>query len=269
MPGEWARQGEYAVRFGWAVPAVEVMGGDVIVIVDVLRFTTAVEAGASRGAVVFPYRWRDGSAAVFAESVGARLADGHDPLGPSLSPASLLTMKAGDAVVLPSPNGSTCAAAAKAGGATVVAACLRNASAVGEWISEQVSSRQGSVSVIACGERWPDGSLRPALEDLLGAGAVLARLHGPRSPDARAAISAWQEASATVDGALLECPSGRELIERGRLDDVSYAAQVDVSRVVPVLRDGAFRCSSGSEQMDVLGGLADCDPLAPGGVEGV
>ena len=238
MSLEWARQSEYGVRFGWAVPAVEVMGGDVIVVVDVLRFTTAVEAAVTRGAVVFPYRWRDESAAVFAESVGARLADGNDPLGPSLSPASLLTMKAGEALVLPSPNGSTCAAAAKASGAAVVAACLRNASAVGEW----VSSCQGSVSVIACGERWPDGSLRPALEDLLGAGAVLAGLPGPRSPDARAAISAWLEASATIDTALLESPSGRELLERGRLEDVRYAAQVDVSEVVPVLRDGAFRC---------------------------
>lgn len=234
---EWARQSEYRVRFGWAVPAVEVMGGDVIVIVDVLRFTTAVEAAVTRGAVVFPYRWRDESAAVFAESVGAKLADGTDPLGPSLSPASLLTMEAGEAVVLPSPNGSTCAAVANAAGATVVAACLRNASAVAEW----VNSCQGSVTVIACGERWPDGSLRPALEDLLGAGAVLSGLPQPRSPDARAALSAWSEASATIDTTLLECPSGRELLERGRREDVRYAAQVNVSKIIPVLRDGAFR----------------------------
>ena len=233
----WARQSEYGVRFGWAVPAVEVMGGDVIVVVDVLRFTTAVEAAVARGAIVFPYRWRDDSAAVFAESVGARLADGTDPLGPSLSPASLLAMKAGEAVVLPSPNGSTCAAVAKATGATVVAACLRNASAVAKW----VTSRHGSVSVVACGERWPDGSLRPALEDLLGAGAVLSGLPDAQSPDARAAVSAWLEASATMDTTLLECPSGRELLERGRLEDVRYAAQVDVSEVVPVLRERAFR----------------------------
>ena len=49
----------------------------------------------------------------------------------------------------------------------VVAASLRNAEAVGAWIGEQ---DYNSVAVVAAGERWPDGSLRPALEDLLGAG---------------------------------------------------------------------------------------------------
>jgi 2-phosphosulfolactate phosphatase len=216
---------------------VDVLGGDVIVIVDVLRFTTAVEAAACRGGVVFPFRWRDESAAVFAESVGAKLADGTDPLGPSLSPQSLLEMRAGEAVVLPSPNGSTCAAVAAQTGATVVAACLRNAAAVGEW----ARALQCSVSVIACGEGWPDGSLRPALEDLLGAGAVLSRLPEQRSPDARAAVAAWLEASDNIEATLLECPSGRELLERGRQGDLRYAAQIHLSKVVPILRDGAFR----------------------------
>jgi 2-phosphosulfolactate phosphatase len=241
---EWASQSQYDVRFGWGVAAVEALAGDVIVIVDVLRFTTAVEAAASRGGVVYPFRWRDESAAVFAESVGAKLADGTDRLGPSLSPQSLLGMEAGEAVVLPSPNGATCAALAGEQGATVVAACLRNAAAVGAW----AGSVQGSVSVIACGELWPDGSLRPALEDLLGAGAVLARLPGQRSPDARAAVAAWLEAADNIEAALLECPSGRELLERGRQDDVRYAAQVDVSEVVPVLREGAFRAIPRSER---------------------
>jgi 2-phosphosulfolactate phosphatase len=242
LSGKWAGQSDYSIQFGWGVVGVEVLAGDLVVIVDVLRFTTAVEAAVSRGAVVFPYRWRDESAATFADSVGARLADGTDSLGPSLSPLSLLAMEAGEAVVLPSPNGSTCAAVAAETGATVVAACLRNAAAVGEW----AGAKGGSVSVIACGEQWPDGSLRPALEDLLGAGAVLARLPESRSPDARAAVAAWSEASADIEATLLECPSGRELLARGREDDVRYAAQVDVSEVIPVLRDGAFRVASRS-----------------------
>ncbi len=149
-------------------------------------------------------------------------------------------MEPGEAVVLPSPNGSTCAAVAAETGATVVAASLRNAAAVGQWAAAQ----QNTVSVIACGEQWPDGSLRPALEDLLGAGAVLSRLPGSRSPDARAAVAAWLDASVGIKATLLECPSGRELLERGCEDDVQYAAHVDVSEVVLVLRDGAFRVAS-------------------------
>lgn len=146
-------------------------------------------------------------------------------------------MEAGEAVALPSPNGSACAVVGARTGATVAAACLRNATAVAGW----ARSLGGSIGVIACGELWPDGSLRPALEDLLGAGALLSRLPEARSPDARAAIAAWREASDNVEAAVWECPSGRELLERGRQDDLRYACQVDVSKVVPVLRDGAFR----------------------------
>jgi 2-phosphosulfolactate phosphatase len=130
------------------VAAVDVLAADVIVIVDVLRFTTAVEAATGRGGVVYPFRWRDEAAALFAESVGAEMAGGSDPLGPSLSPLSLLEMEAGQAVVLPSPNGSVCAVVAARTGATVAAACLRNATAVADW----ARSLGGSIGVIACGE---------------------------------------------------------------------------------------------------------------------
>jgi hypothetical protein len=50
------------------------------------RFTTAVD----RGPKVYPYRWKDPSAAELAESVGAQLADGADVAGLSLSPVGLL-----------------------------------------------------------------------------------------------------------------------------------------------------------------------------------
>jgi 2-phosphosulfolactate phosphatase len=94
--------------------------------------------------------------------------------------------------------------------------------------------------VIACGERWPDGSLRPALEDLLGAGAVIAGLARTRSPEASAAESAWSGAGDGIADLLAACSSGREQLVRGWDDDLHHAAQVDVSPVVPVLVDGAF-----------------------------
>ncbi len=55
------------------------------------------------------------------------------------------------------------------------------------------SSSAAEISVIAAGEKWPDGSLRPALEDLLGAGAILSRLEGNLSGDAQAAVAAFEE----------------------------------------------------------------------------
>ena len=230
-------QAAFDRRLEWGPQGVEaVADGGLVVIVDVLRFSTAVEAGVSRGAIVYPFRWRDDSAKAFAESVGAVLA-GADPLGPSLSPASMLRVDAGDVVVLPSPNGSTCAAVASELGASVAAGCIRNARAIGERFREGPRT----ISVIPCGERWPDGSLRPAVEDFLAAGAILSHLGGVASPEARAAIAAWHHAEHRIEETLLDCASGRELIEMGLEDDVRYAAAVNVSGVTPVLEQGAFR----------------------------
>lgn len=232
--GAWLHQSEWDVRFEWGPAGVEAVPADTVVVVDVLRFTTAVDAGVSRGAVVFPYRWKDDSAAEYAARVGALLADPGDAHGPSLSPVSLLSLGSGDRVVLPSPNGSTCAAIASSMGATVVAGCLRNASAIGAWLNQ----RGGTVTVIACGERWPDGTLRPSLEDYLGAGAVVAALDASRSPEAAAAADAWRAAASRIADVLSSCVSGREVLTRGWAADLEYALAVDASDCVPVLEDG-------------------------------
>jgi 2-phosphosulfolactate phosphatase len=97
--------------------------------------------------------------------------------------------------------------------------------------------------VIACGEKWPDGSLRPSLEDLLGAGAILAYVRGGPSPEARAAIAAFRDADGDLLRVLRECASGRELAAKGQGADIEYAARLNVSTMVPVLSDGAFRAA--------------------------
>ena len=118
--------------------------------------------------------------------------------------------------------------------------CLRNALAVGAFLRDI----DRPVSVIACGEQWDDGSLRPALEDYLGAGAVLSHLGGRRSPEAQAAVAAWLDSKDSVERALIECSSGKELVSQGRIDDIRYAGMVEASDVVPVLSDGAFRAEA-------------------------
>ena len=237
QPPEWGRQARWRVRFGWGPMGLRSVMAEHVAIVDVLRFSTAVDAAVAQGAFVFPYRWRDEAAARFAASVHAALADGSDPAGPSLSPLRLSALCPGDRVVLPSPNGSECAALGHELGATsVVAACLRNARAVAKWLDHQ----PGSVAVIACGERWPDGSLRPALEDHLGAGALVSALAGPRSPEAEAAATLWAGLVPAVERLVRSSASGQELEARGWSDDLGYACQVNASSCVPVLRGGAF-----------------------------
>jgi 2-phosphosulfolactate phosphatase len=235
----WHLQDDYEVRFEWGTAGTSALAGRarIVVVVDVLRFTTAVDAAVVCGAAVYPFRWRDPSAATFARSVGATLADHTDPTGLSLSPVSLSRLGPGDAVVLPSPNGSTCAVLADKARASVVASCLRNAHAVAAWLNDSVRP----VAVIACGEHWPDGSLRPCLEDLLGAGALISQLRGSRSAEAEAAAGVWEAARSGDIGAMLRtCGSGRELREKGRSDDVEYAGKVEASTAVPLLIGGRF-----------------------------
>jgi 2-phosphosulfolactate phosphatase len=97
--------------------------------------------------------------------------------------------------------------------------------------------------VVAAGERWgDDGSLRPAVEDLWGAGAVVAALVTARSelsasPEALVARAPFGAVRDDVLGHLLRCASAVELVEKGFGADVSVAAEVDASTVVPVLVD--------------------------------
>lgn len=254
-------QAPAGVRFDWGPVAAERFAASCagVVVVDVLSFTTAVDVAVGRGMRVYPWRWRDDSAVEFAARRGAGLAVGRsrrDEQHPwSLSPAVLRTSPVAAELVLPSPNGATLSVLAAGGGALVVCACLRNAEAVGRWLRQRgYGAAERPVGVVAAGERWAaDGSLRPGVEDLLGAGAVVAAIvgagpdrdradpgsAGPCSVEAATARAVWW-ATGDPAAALRHCASGRELVRDGYSADVDVAAEVGASRVVPVLRDGAF-----------------------------
>ncbi|MFI5530470.1 2-phosphosulfolactate phosphatase [Kitasatospora sp. NPDC051853] len=248
----WSAQAGYGVRFEWGpVGAARLAraGAAALVVVDVLSFTTAVSVAVERGTRVYPYPWRDDTAREFAAGHGADLAVGRRQASPrapwSLSPAALRTAPFTPRLVLPSPNGSAIAAAAE--GLPVYAACLRNATAVARHLHrEGYGTPERPLAVVAAGERWPDGSLRPAVEDLLGAGAVIAALPGsaarlsPEAALAALALRADPDPAATVRS----CASGRELADGGWPQDVAVAVETDASATVPLLADGAFGSAS-------------------------
>ena len=125
-------------------------------------------------------------------------------------------------LVLPSPNGSTIAHEAAEHG-TILIGSLRNRRAT----AERAVELGGPIGIIAAGERWPDGKLRPALEDQIGAGAIIDLLPGTRSPEAEAARSIYRTVENNLHPTLQTCSSGRELMERGFGNDVDLAAMVD------------------------------------------
>jgi 2-phosphosulfolactate phosphatase len=253
----------FHLQFEWGPNGLARLGPGAagVVIVDVLRFTTAVSVAVDRGATVLPYPWADDGAQTYAAQHNALLAgagpDGSGGARWSLSPVDLARLRPGTRLVLPSPNGSALAYGARehAPHAAVLAGCLRNASAVAHEVAESLS--RGPVVVVGAGERWGTAAtpgdrhgasaLRPAVEDLLGAGAVLRALRvltgvAPDrvSPEARAAMAAFDEARDDLPGWLLASTSGRELVARGRHDDVVVAAALDVEAIAPVLVRAAF-----------------------------
>ena len=231
-------QSDFRARFEWGAEGLRTLMPhvDLVVIVDVLSFSTAVDVATSRGAAVIPYQFRDATAQAFAAAQNATLAVSRYDVSPeqpySLSPRTLAAIPHQTRLVLPSPNGSNLTTLVRRTH-LVLAGCLRNASAVAKW-----ATTRELIGVIAAGELRRDGSLRFAIEDLIGAGAILS--HYPmewRSPEAEVAVAAFQRFEHDMPRTLAECASGRELAAHGFPEDVSMAAELDVSDAVPLFVD--------------------------------
>jgi len=203
-------QSRYQLRFDWGVAGLRRLGpSDVVVVVDVLRFSSTVSARVAAGETV-----------------------PHD--------------ESAHAVSL---NGAAVASAAAEQGAVVMLGSLRNAAAVAAAVLVEQSARgaRKSVNIVAAGElsgREPGAELRFAVEDQLGAGAVLAALEARgvdhSSPEAAAASEAFRGLRGAVRHLLTACGSGQELLAEGKRDEVIAAATIDADDAVPVLRDGVW-----------------------------
>ena len=233
----WFDQQAYHVRCEWGATGVRTLAPsvDVVVLVDVLSFSTCVDVATSREAIVYPFAWKDERATEFAAQVDGVLAGPRSDTHFSLSPVSMQSAASRQRIVLPSPNGATLSSLT--GTTPTLTGCFRNAAAV----AHRARSFGPRIGVVPAGERWPDGTLRPALEDWLGAGAILAHLDGVTSPEAHAARAAFESHRSTFGAVIAACASGRELIERGWEHDVRLATELDVSATAPFLRDGAYR----------------------------
>jgi len=210
-------QAEFDIRCEWGLAGIIQLApiSDVVIIVDVLSFSSSVEIATQRGAIIYPYRGKN--AAAYAEKTGALLAAKPGQPGYSLSPYSLST-----------------------GDRPTIAGCLRNYAAV----AKAAMIYGPRVAVIPAGERWHDEgrTLRPAYEDWIGAGAIISQLNGRLSPEARAARAAFQEIESyeALEQRLRECGSGREHLGRDMADNLPLVAAANVSNCVPLLVDGAY-----------------------------
>ena len=233
-------QHPHRCRFDWGRRGVRdaAARGDVIVIVDVLRFSSCVAVAVERGSSVYPCAY-EAEADEIARRVGGRVAVA--PPGSRAGFALVPTFteaQAGEAIVLRTLNGAECTLLA-ASAPHVFAGALLNASAVARAVAQILDASDLCATVVACGERRPDTmdgeAISFAIEDYLGAGAVLSAIGRDLSPEARVCTAAFERSRGDVLGLLLDCGSGRQLRAWGLEDDARFAAQIDAHACVPKL----------------------------------
>ncbi|MBN2619993.1 2-phosphosulfolactate phosphatase [candidate division WOR-3 bacterium] len=227
---------------------------DIVVIVDTLRFSSAVVTAVAHGFVIFPAPDREHGKNL-ALRINALLASRSDEPGISISPVSFLTApdSVDKRVVLPSPNGASCAARIRKRDIAYIG-CFLNAQAIGEMITALAHARGHDITVIACGEQRSirmgtrivytlEKSHRVfAIEDYLAAGAIITRTTAQRNTEAETCARCFQSSKDSLSRLLYESFSGRYLIEHGLSADIDHAAQLNLFNVVPEVHGGDIVC---------------------------
>lgn len=216
------------------------------VIIDVLRMGSTVAAALENGARgIVPVR--DVTAAkriarsskrsrtILAGERGGRRIAGFD-LGNSPLEFTAPAI-AGKTVVITTTNGTRGIAAA-AESQRVVVGSINNIGAVARFVGDAAA-----LAVVCCGTRG-----RSASEDILCGGMLLSALGGAIREEmldgsARAALSLARDTGAGIERYLHGCESGRMLVQLGYEADVAWCARLDISRVVPVVRNGMLRAA--------------------------
>lgn len=239
---EFLAQTPYRCRFDWGLDGARRAEerGDVLVVVDTLRFSTATAAAVEAGVSVYPCS-PDEDVEAYARMLGGNDPFRSDDRWAALSPLAYRGARRGDLAVVPSPNGAMCTLIGSAAPA-LFAGALVNARATAEAVMSVLGER--SVTVIACGERMHETAgeenLRFAIEDLLGAGAIIVALEVSKSPEAVVAQAAFEGIQESLAAALWESVSGRELLSKGHGDDVKLAAALDQVHSAAQLRGDHF-----------------------------
>ncbi|MEO1057506.1 MAG: 2-phosphosulfolactate phosphatase [Actinomycetota bacterium] len=269
----WPSGADVHVEWGPTGALLAARRGDMVVIADVLSFSTSVTEVVARNGVVFCYSPEEvdaaGGQAALAARHDARVLSKQRRVGPgeiSLSPASLGSLASGERVVMTSLNGGRCVACAAAAPWVTIGA-LTNRNAVARQVEAVLAAGVAErCTIVPCAEMWSapfiasqvgdlpnidTAAVRPSMEDQLGAGAIVDALDERlgRSVEADTAASVFATQSADLESALAASVSGRELVARGFADDVAVAARLDAHAAVPSRRrdDPAHRFSAIAE----------------------
>ncbi len=222
---------------------------DIVVIVDTLRFSSAVVTAIAHGFTIYPVE-NEEQGRERAASVGAEMAGKPGSARFSLSPLSFLHPQTENrAVVLYSPNGAACASLIH-DEHTAFIGCLLNARAVAEQAYACACTTGKNVTVVACGEQRAlatgeriiylkeDAQRVFAIEDYLACGAIISAVTMAKTSEAEVCEAAFRACKDRLFELLLGSFSGRYLQEKELITDVEHAAQLNLYDIVPVVCKG-------------------------------
>jgi 2-phosphosulfolactate phosphatase len=130
-----------------------------------------------------------------------------------------------------------------ASGAVIVEGSLRNCAAVARWAIERQAGKgdRFTVAVVAVGQPRDGGATRFALEDLLGAGAIIDALASVGidycSPEAAAAAAAFAGLRNATGHLIGASTGGRAVAQKSGRAQLDLAIDVNSSDEVPILRE--------------------------------
>jgi len=245
-----------SVQLDWSIEGLQFAldHNNIVVIVDTLRFSSAVVTAVSNGFTLYPVSDQQRGTQL-AESIGAEMSGKPGQARYSLSPLSYLNTDDGcnKEVVLFSPNGAACAELVRKHD-TAYIGCLLNAKAVGQYISRQAQQTHQNVTVIAAGEQrsidtgekivYIQKNARRvfAVEDYLGCGAIFCYTDLSKTAEAEVCALAYEASQSRLLDILCKSFSGQYLIQHNLSGDIEHAGQVNRYDIVPAIRDGKIEC---------------------------
>ncbi len=236
-------------HFDWGVHGVKqaVKKGDIIIIVDVLSFSTSVAIAVKNSAFIFPALSNEDAVNIkdqFNTEISVKRNEVPSKGNFSLSPATYYEIEPETKIALLSPNGATCTKQVD-NSQSVFCGALVNCSTVAEAAFNEAVKQNSNITVIACGERLKGTDdiykIRMAVEDYLGAGAILSKIPLPKTAESIVCENAYGKLVNHVPDLIWKCESGVELREINFGNDIHIATNLNSIPVAPVYRNGFYQ----------------------------
>ncbi len=238
------------VQLDWGIDGLKLALGnhDIVVIVDTLRFSTAIVTAVANGFTIYPFSDKE-KGAHYAHGIGAEISGKSGEAKYSLSPSSFMNAadKENKKVVVFSPNGAACAELVREHDIAYIG-CLLNAKVLGKQIDKVVIEKKKNITIIAAGEqRAIDTGERIvhdlkeaqrvfAVEDYLGAGAIISYSRLKKTSAAEVCELAFRASQDKLKDLMLKSFSGKYLVQHNLTKDVEHAAQLNQYDIIPIIR---------------------------------